>query len=102
MHVWQTYVVVKRAVFDEVVDVAKELAAKLAIVVITALNEMLVKSFFLPKSLEWMLETKFYTYNSSGTAISYVPFCEPRKSSHGGCSHYVVCSTHFFLLPKRQ
>lgn len=91
---------VKRAVFDEVVDVAKELAAKLAIVVITALNEMLVKSFFLPKSLEWMLETRFYTYNSSVTAISYVPFCEPRKSS--GCSHYVVCSTHFFLLPKRQ
>lgn len=95
MHVWQTYAVVNLAVFDEVVDVAKELAAKLAIVVITALNEMLVKSFFLPKSLEWMLETKFHTYNSSGTAISYVPFGEPRKNS--GCSHYVSMLHPIFL-----
>lgn len=50
-----TYVVVKLAMLDEVVDVAKDFAAKLAIVVITALNALLVKSFFLPKCLEWML-----------------------------------------------
>lgn len=50
-----TYVVVKLAMLDEVVDVAKDFAAKLAIVVITALNALLAKSFFLPKCLEWML-----------------------------------------------
>lgn len=47
-----TYVVVKLAMLDEV---AKDFAAKLAIVVITALNALLAKSFFLPKCLEWML-----------------------------------------------